>query len=72
MSMNTQFHLLIEKDEDGWYVGSIPELPGCHTQAQTLEELRERIREAALAYLGESDVSPSMEFVGVEDFAVSE
>ena len=36
----------MERDEDGWYVGSVPAFPGCHTQAKTLEELRKRLREA--------------------------
>lgn len=40
-----QFKVLIERDEDGWYVASVPELPGCYTQAKTLEELRPRIKE---------------------------
>jgi predicted RNase H-like HicB family nuclease len=38
-------------DEDGYYVGSVPELPGCHTQARSLETLMERIREAIELYL---------------------
>jgi predicted RNase H-like HicB family nuclease len=38
-------------DEDGYYVGSVPELPGCHTQAQTLKTLMERIKEAIELYL---------------------
>ena len=41
-----KFSVVIEKDEDGYYVASVPELPGCHTQAKTLDELMERIREA--------------------------
>lgn len=41
-----QFKVLIEQDEDGWYVASVPELPGCHTQGKTLEEVRKRIKEA--------------------------
>ncbi len=40
-----QFKVLIERDENGWYVASVPELPGCYTQAKTLEALRPRIRE---------------------------
>jgi predicted RNase H-like HicB family nuclease len=40
------FTILFEKDEDGIYVASVPALPGCHTQAQNLEELFPRIREA--------------------------
>ena len=41
-----QFKVLLEQDEDGVYVASVPELPGCYTQANTLEEARKRIREA--------------------------
>lgn len=41
-----QFKVLIEQDEDGLYVASVPELPGCYTQGKTLEEVRERIKEA--------------------------
>lgn len=45
------FEVLFEEDEDGWIVASVPALPGCHTQGKTLEQARERIREAIQAYL---------------------
>ena len=41
-----QFKVLIEQDEDGIYVASVPELPGCYTQGKTLEDARKRIEEA--------------------------
>jgi predicted RNase H-like HicB family nuclease len=41
-----QFKVLIEQDENGMYVVSVPELAGCYTQGKTLEEARKRIREA--------------------------
>jgi len=41
----------VEKDEGGYYVASVPELPGCHTQAKTLDELTTRIKEAIQVYL---------------------
>ncbi len=41
-----QFKVLIEQDENGWYIADVPELPGCHTQGKTLEQVRGRIREA--------------------------
>lgn len=46
-----KFGVVIEKDEDGYYVASVPELPGCHTQAKTLDEVKERIEEAIQVYL---------------------
>ena len=45
--MKRTFSVLIERDEDGVYVGSVPELKGCHTQGETLDELMDNIREAA-------------------------
>ena len=45
-----KFTVLIERDEDEWLVGSVIELPGCYTQAKTLGELIERIKEAVEAY----------------------
>jgi predicted RNase H-like HicB family nuclease len=47
-----KFGVVVEKDEEGYYIASVPELPGCHTQAKTLDELTRRIREAIQAYLG--------------------
>jgi predicted RNase H-like HicB family nuclease len=46
-----KFGVVVEKDEEGCYIASVPELPGCHTQAKTLDELTRRIREAIQAYL---------------------
>ena len=40
------FHVLIEQDEDGVYVGKVPELEGCLSQGNTLDELMENIKEA--------------------------
>jgi predicted RNase H-like HicB family nuclease len=45
--VNREFDVVIERDSDGYYVASVPALPGCHTQAKTLDKLMERIREAA-------------------------
>lgn len=41
-----QFKIIIEQDEDGYLVASVPALPGCYTQARTIPELKRRIREA--------------------------
>ena len=44
--MSHQFDVIIERDEDGYYVASVPQLPGCHTQALSLDEVSVRILEA--------------------------
>ena len=49
--MKREFTVVIENDEDGFYVGSITELKGCHTEAKSLDELIERVREAILLCL---------------------
>lgn len=41
-----QFKVLIERDEDGYFVSSVPSLPGCHTQAKNLSELMVRTKDA--------------------------
>ncbi len=44
--LRNQFKVLIEQDEDGYFVATVPLLPGCHTQAKTIPELMERVRDA--------------------------
>jgi predicted RNase H-like HicB family nuclease len=44
--MTKDFQIIIERDADGWFVGSTPCLPGCHSQAKSLDVLMERMREA--------------------------
>ena len=49
--MKRHFNVVIERDEEGYYVASVPWLPGCHTQARSLDQLTERIKEAIQLYL---------------------
>jgi len=44
--MSRDYNVVIERDSEGYYVASVPILPGCHTQAKSLNVLMERIREA--------------------------
>jgi len=46
------FNVIVERDDSGHYVASVPELPGCHTQARSLDKLMVRIREAIELCLG--------------------
>ena len=38
-----RFEVVVRTDEDGYYVATVPELPGCHTQAKSLDDLMNRI-----------------------------
>jgi len=64
-----EFSVIIEKDEDGYYVGSVPALRGCHTQAKSLDTLIKRIQEAIELCL-EVEKPISNEFIGVQKVAV--
>jgi predicted RNase H-like HicB family nuclease len=66
-----EFNVVVERDADGYYVASVPELPGCHTQARSLDKLMERIREAIeLSLEVERDIATGNEFIGVQRIAV--
>jgi len=68
-----EFTVVIEQDEDGIYVASVPELPGCHTQAETLDELNRRIKEAIELYLevvAEKGEERQLDFIGIQKVKV--
>ena len=63
-----KFAVMVERDENGVYVASVPELPGCHTQAKTLDKLTERVKEAIAAYLEAEGAKPreTVELIGFQ------
>ncbi len=70
--MALQFDVIVEKDSDGYFVASVPVLPGCHTQARSLDELMARIREAIeLCLEVEGAPGESLDFVGVQRITVA-
>jgi predicted RNase H-like HicB family nuclease len=65
--MAREFDVVVEQDEAGYYVGSVPALPGCHTQARSLDELMSRVREAIALCLEADDVPEErLNFVGIQ------
>ena len=65
--MGREFNVVIERDEDGYYVASVPSIPGCHTQARSLDDLIDRIRECIALCLDVENVeAESLEFIGVQ------
>jgi len=67
MKKKVNITVLIEKDEDGIFVASVPALQGCFTQAKTYEELIPRIKEAIALYLEDENCDSFQNtFVGVQ------
>ena len=64
-----EFHVVVERDEDGFYIASVPSLRGCHTQAKSLDLLMKRTREAIDLCL-ELEEPTRNEFIGVQRVAV--
>ena len=73
--MHKTFLAYIERDpETGLYIGSVPEIPGAHTQAETLDELRENLKEVVELCLEEMDSEEKKqipEFIGIQQIVVS-
>jgi predicted RNase H-like HicB family nuclease len=70
--MAHQFDVVIERDEEGMYVATVPQLPGCHTDATSLDELMVEIREAIELYLEVNDRQPvNLEFVGIQRVTIA-
>jgi len=69
--MPKKYTILIEKDEDNWLVSEVVELHGCHTQAETLDELIVRTKEAIKAYLNDSSEEEHSEtFIDIQHIEV--
>lgn len=67
--MIKEFNVVIEKDEDGYFVASVPALRGCHTQAKSLDVLMKRIKESIELCL-EVEKPVSNTFIGIQRIAV--
>ena len=70
--MAREFSVTIERDSEGHYVASVPVLKGCHTQAQSLDDLMERIREAIeLCLEAQGDRIQPVDFIGVQKVTIA-
>lgn len=69
--MKREYTVVIEQDEAGYYVAEVPELEGCYTQAKSLDELMERVREAIeLCREANQSKRPRKHLIGVQRIAV--
>ena len=65
-----KFTVVIERDEDDYYVATVPALRGCHTQAKNLDTLMKRVREVIHLCLQDNQTAPSLELVGIQQISV--
>jgi predicted RNase H-like HicB family nuclease len=65
-----KFTVIVERDEEGYYVATVPSLHGCHTQAKTLDTLMKRTREAIALCLASDGSVPPLELVGIQQISV--
>ena len=69
--MKKDFNIIIEQDEEGFFVASVPELRGCHTQAKSLDVLMKRIKEAIeLCVEVEELQTTAPRFIGIQRMTV--
>ena len=70
--MAKEYDVVIERDAEGYFVATVPALKGCHTQATSLDELMERVKEAiALCLEEQGEAAESLDFVGVQRVRVA-
>jgi predicted RNase H-like HicB family nuclease len=69
--MKREFYVLIEQDEDGYFVGEVPQLRGCYSQGKTLDELMSNVREVIQLCLEEQpEIDELPEFFGVQKVVI--
>lgn len=70
--MSRDFNVVIERDAEGYYVATVPSIPGCHTQARSLDTLMNRIQEAiALCLKVQQEEMEPLDFVGVHKVTIA-
>ena len=70
--MPRQFDVVIERDEEGYYVASVRQLSGCQTQAWSLDEVSQRIREAIeLCREVKGEPQQRLEFIGIQRITIT-
>ena len=71
MTANQQeFYVIIERDEDGYYVGEVPQLKACYSQGETIDELIQNIKEVIELCMEEEKEESKTEFVGIQKIVI--
>jgi len=64
------FNIVIEKGEDGYLISEVVELPGCHTQAKSMDELIKRTKDAISLYVEVEGIEIKDNFLGIQKIEV--
>ena len=71
VNMAKKFNIIVEQGEDGYLISEVVELPGCHTQAKTYDELIKRTKEAISLYLKtKKDIEIKTKFLSLQQIEV--
>ncbi|MGF1674770.1 MAG: type II toxin-antitoxin system HicB family antitoxin [Rivularia sp. (in: cyanobacteria)] len=65
-----EFYVIIERDEDGYYVGEVPQLKACYSQGETIDQLMKNIKEVIELCLEEENEQTTLEFVGIQKVVI--
>ena len=68
---NKEFYVVIERDEDGMYIGEVSQLKACYSQGETIDELMKNIKEVIEMCLEELEEELTTEFIGVQKVVLS-
>ena len=70
LTAKKEFYVVIEKDEDGYYIGEVPQLKACYSQGETIDELMSNMKEVIELCLEEESEESTSEFVGIQKIVV--
>ena len=69
--MTSNFTVLIEQGEDGAFIATVPSLKSCYTQANTIADLLDKVKEVIELCLEENEEPILAKFVGVQQIEVA-
>lgn len=65
-----EFYVVIERDEDGYYVGEVPQFKACYSQGETIDELMANMKEVIELCIEEAEEESNSEFVGIQKIVI--
>ncbi len=69
--MKREYNIIIEQDSEGYYIGSVPELKGCHSQARSIDQLMLRMEEVIeLCEEVSGKAKKKTRFVGIQKMVI--